>query len=226
MELNIDVVRGYYAETHDKSCATPVLDPSAEIISGASRLCLDLERTADYHSDIGLVEYRKAQQIFTQLYNRLIADDKYTVNLNFVDEEDIISSKEEVGNVDVGHIFLRASLDELNQLPMGFAIYLRLYAPQCSLTLMEIFPGNIRNQIYTEAFSTAQVVRHLISVPHPVKPAMVMTVPYFDQNCIKVVPYQAGERDRYYYKQTGSLIPWYPANQGKTGAIREVGTCE
>ncbi|MCM1295059.1 MAG: hypothetical protein NC311_05910 [Muribaculaceae bacterium] len=219
MELNIDVVRGYYAETNDKSCAVPVMDRSVDVITGATKLCADLERIIDDTSNVGLIEYRKAQQTFTQCYNRFIADDEFKVNLNFVNEDDIISSNEEVGNVDVGHIYLRAPLSDLTKLPIGFGIYLRLYAPQRGLTLMEIFPRNMVYLINTETFSEDQVVRHLISVPHPVQPSQVMVVPYFDRSCIRVAPYQARERDQYYYKDTGSLIPWFNNQCVKTGVV-------
>lgn len=198
-EINIDIVRGYYEENRDPSCGCVIDDPARTFSGDLWQHCNLLASCADVDGYTSLLEG------FYHRHKNLLSKD-YQLKVNFVDETDIISGNDEKGNVDVGYIYLRASLYDMQIFPIGSAIYLRLFAPQGNLVLLNIYPRSILNAINTDIFSTDQAVRHLICIPHPVNPGDIMTVPYFDYNCIRTTAYQCRKEDQYYYKDIGRII--------------------
>lgn len=180
--INIDVVKGYYKEMPGKEFINCVNDPSGLLIDDIRRLNL----TADNAKEPGKLAMRLAE-FEHQVRDRIVPG--VVPSLNFVDESDIISTVEESGNIDVGYLFLRASLQNLQAFQPNQAIYVRLIAPQNWITFITICPRKLLESIYGEIYP-GTVMRHLVSVPHPVKPGSIMVTPYYHEGTVRACSYK------------------------------------
>lgn len=193
MEFNIDIVKGYYEPLSDPRYACFANEHPGLLASELNKLF----DTVD-HPDEAMFT---AQNAFFTTNHRSKVNHDVRVNLNFVEESDIIATQEEIGNTDVGYVYLRASIEDLKKAPYNGMIYLRLIAPQNKVVCLMMSPRMIADVVTSQmgevtnrckGFLTpvaSTVVRNLISVPHPVDPGMVLAIPYFSNSCLATATY-------------------------------------
>lgn len=193
MEFNIDIVKGYYQPTTEPQYACFATEHPGVLANDLDKLFNIID-----HPD---QEMFMAQSAFFVTNHRANIVHGVKVNLNFVEESDIIATREEIGNTDVGYIYLRDTIDNLKKAPHNGLIYLRLLTPREKVLCLMINPQMIADVLEAQLGEIADkyrkvltpspstMVRHLISVPHPVDPGMILTVPYFNSSCLATVTY-------------------------------------